>query len=298
MIANSINLKQLEAFVAVVDHGTFRGAARHLGTTQPNISSRIATLERQLDVVLMHRDAGSISLTEKGAQLLVSARDVLRTAEKFVEDAQRRDLIADRLRLGVTELVACTWLHDYLRALNAQYPAVTVDLDVNLSQQIEMDLVEGRVDLALQTAPFSAEFDANLPLGTYGYEWVACPALFLEKPTLAEIFAGSVLTHAKNTLISNQLRDAAVARGLRADAVIHSSSLTSSLQMAVDGMGIALLPTALTAPCVAAGDLQVLDCDWLPKPLEFFARFDPKRAPRFVNAAAELAKVVALDKKN
>lgn len=53
----AITLKQIEAFVAVADLGTFRRAAERLNTTQPNISNRIAGLEAQLRVSLMQRDA-------------------------------------------------------------------------------------------------------------------------------------------------------------------------------------------------------------------------------------------------
>ena len=77
MIKSQITLKQLEAFVQVVDTGSFRKAAAALGTTQPNVSARIAALEKTLDVVLMHRDAGSVRLTPDGDTLVAAAREVL-----------------------------------------------------------------------------------------------------------------------------------------------------------------------------------------------------------------------------
>lgn len=70
----AITLKQIEAFVAVADLGTFRRAAERLNTTQPNISNRIAGLEAQLRVSLMQRDAGSVRLTQKGQAILARAR--------------------------------------------------------------------------------------------------------------------------------------------------------------------------------------------------------------------------------
>ncbi|MEP4766311.1 MAG: LysR family transcriptional regulator, partial [Roseibium sp.] len=106
MIKSQITLKQLEAFAFVVDTGTFRAAATALGTTQPNISSRISALEMALDVALLYRDAGSVRLTEKGRELLVLTRDTLRAGEALLEAAGRQELIEERLRLGVTELVA------------------------------------------------------------------------------------------------------------------------------------------------------------------------------------------------
>ena len=76
-----LSLKQLEAFVWVADLGSFRKAADRLNTTQPNISSRIATLETLLGQTTMERDAGSVRLTSKGTQLLIHARKVLRAVD-------------------------------------------------------------------------------------------------------------------------------------------------------------------------------------------------------------------------
>ena len=96
MIKSQITLKQLEAFCFVVDTGTFRAAAVALATTQPNISSRISTLETTLDMTLFHRDAGSVRLTEKGQDLLAHAREVLRASEALLESAGRQELIEER----------------------------------------------------------------------------------------------------------------------------------------------------------------------------------------------------------
>ena len=173
MIGNLFNLKQLEALVWVADLGSFRKAAQHLNTTQPNISARIAGLEQVLGVVLMQRDAGSVRMTEQGRAVLQEARGVLRSAEALVETAQRVDLIADRLRLGVTELIASTWLPDYLRRLKAAYPGVAVELTVDLSRKLDEGLEQNALDLAIQNAPFGNRATGSVALGQFGYAWVA-----------------------------------------------------------------------------------------------------------------------------
>ncbi|MFX0546711.1 LysR family transcriptional regulator [Roseovarius sp. S1116L3] len=292
MIKSQFTLKQLEAFVCVVDIGTFRKAATLLGTTQPNISARIAALEDRLGILLLHRDAGSVRLTEKGKVLLASARQILWASEAFLETAARQDLIAERLRLGVTELVACSWLHVFLRRFREAYPSVVVELQVDLSVEIDRDLSEGQLDLALQTGPFQHETSASLPLGRYPYAWVAAPDLARRvgsRPDMATMLGSSVLTHARHGLASRELAAFVSARGLASDRIVHSSSLSSCLQMAEDGMGIALLPELLVRNAAQEGRLEWIDCGWLPSPLELFARFDQTRAPRFVRAAADWA---------
>lgn len=298
MIKSQITFKQLEAFVHVVDTGAFRKAAEVLGTTQPNISARVAALEQTLDVILMHRDAGSVRLTDRGRALLPAARRVLLSAEAFLEEAGRRDLIHDRMRLGVTELVACTWLHDFLRAFRAEYPAIRVELDVNLSRQIGQDLAAGQLDLALQTGPFARAASGSLPLGNARYGWVASPAVARAlgpDPDFARLFGQPVLTHGRDTRASVSLAAQARAQGLPTDQIAHSSSLTSALRMAVDGMGAALLPLPLCRADLAARRLVSLTVGWAPEPLDFHARYDADRAPHFIRAAADLAVSIAAD---
>ena len=134
------NLKQLEAFVWVADLGSFRGAADRLSTTQPNISSRIAQLEKLLNVSLMERDAGSVRLTSRGQDLLVYARRVLQSADQFLEATEQNALVDGVLRLGVTEMIVHTWLREYLRVLRDRYPNIVVELTVDLSANIEKEL--------------------------------------------------------------------------------------------------------------------------------------------------------------
>ncbi|WP_299899377.1 LysR family transcriptional regulator [uncultured Ruegeria sp.] len=296
MIKSRITIKQLEAFVLVVDTGTFRKAAAALGTTQPNVSARISALEKSLGVVLMHRDAGSVRLTKTGETLVEAARQVILAGEAFLEQANRRDLIRERMRLGVTELIACTWLHDFLRAFRASYASVSVELEVDLSREIDRGLVSGQLDLALQTAPFSSELRGTIPLGSYSYVWVATPEMAQGiggNIGLADLFAHPVLTHARHTVAVRELAEIADNNGLSRDRVVHSSSLASCLPMAVDGMGIALLPRAIVQEAVAEGRLVELNCDWTPSPLQVFARYDDRRVPRFVRYAAELARLTA-----
>lgn len=103
-----LSLKQLEAFVWVANLGSFRKAADRLNTIQPNISSRIATLETLLGQTIMDRDAGSVRLTSKGTQLLIHARKVLRAVDDFADATSEASLIDGTLRLGVTEMIVHT----------------------------------------------------------------------------------------------------------------------------------------------------------------------------------------------
>jgi DNA-binding transcriptional LysR family regulator len=292
MIGNVLNIKQLEALVWVSDLGSFRKAAHHLSTTQPNISSRIAGLEKMLKVVLMQRDAGSVQLTDKGREILILARNVLREAERIVDIADRPDLVVDRLRLGVTELVACTWLHTYLRSIKAAYPALNVELTVDLSRNLDTDLTSNRLDLTIQTAPFASAATGVIELGTSPYIWVAAPQIAKEltgRVTVGDLLPHSVLAHARHTQAYVELVKHVEAKSLPTTRFVSSNSLASCVQMAADGMGVTLLPAALVEKELTVKSLIEIDVNWTPSPLRFAARYQSEKAALYLSHCAQLA---------
>ncbi len=293
MIKSQVTLKQLEAFAFVVDTGTFREAASTLGTTQPNISARITALETALNVSLLIRDAGSVRLTVDGEKLLRKTREVLWAGEALIEEAGRQKLIEETLRLGVTELVACTWLQTFLRLIRDAYPKLRIQLEVDLSTAIDARLMEGQLDLALQTGPFKSKAFVSEPLGQEPYCWVGHADVIEEvsvKPTLPELFDLTVLTHAKHTQACAALHAIAKTQGLRRERIVHSSALSACVPMVLEGLGVALLPERLVRGEISAGELQKVDADLLPDPLSFFARYAPARSALYVEKAARIAK--------
>ena len=245
MIGNLFTLKQLEALIWVADLGSFRRAAAHLNTTQPNISARISGLETTLGVTLMQRDAGSIRLTEKGTALLAQARQVLREAEGLVTIAERPDLIDDSIRLGVTEVVASTWLRPFLRALTEAYPNLTVELTVDLSRDLDQELAANALDLTLQTAPFSTPASGQLDLATYDYVWVAAPELAAQigpSPDFEALVSNPVLGHARHTQAHLDLIHHFDGTNSPKARLVPSSRRSEVVETAIEGEGVWWMP--------------------------------------------------------
>lgn len=288
----NLKIAQLEAFVWVADLGSFRRAAERLNTTQPNISTRISALEQMLDVTLMERDAGSVRLTSKGVELLDHARRVLRSAESFLEASGQAALYEGVLKLGVTEMVAQTWLRDFLKALKREYPNILVELTVDLSANLNHELFSRSIDLAFQSGPFERQTSGQEMLGTYRWIWVAAPELpYLEGAGLGseQLLRHPILTHARDTRPHEEV--AAHFRSQRGVTarLVPSSNLAACLHMSIDGMGIASMPASMARDDIVAGKLRQVQYEWTPESLVFRARYDAARSPAFVARAAELA---------
>ncbi len=291
----NFSLKQLEAFVWVADLASFRKAAERLNTTQPNISSRISSLEKLLDVKLLERSTGSVRLTPKGQELLTHARGVLQSTQQLQEAADRASLYDGVLKLGVTELIVHTWLRGYLKALKEEYPEVLVELTVDLSVNLTAALAARSIDLALQSGPFNEALAGAQTLGCYPWIWVASPSVIdaqsITRWTAADLAKLPILTHARSTGPYQQVKDHF--SGVRGLKLVPSSNLAACLQMTVDTMGIAVLPKAMVADELEAGLLTQIQYDWAPPDLCFEARFHQAHVSAIVQKAALLASNIA-----
>ncbi len=285
------NLKHIQAFIAVAELGTFRRAAERLNTTQPNISGRIAQLEEQLGFRLMERDAGSVRLTPRGQSLLAPARAILAANEAFVAAADDDTLYSGVLRLGVSELVAHTWLQPFLIEMRERFPNIDVELTVDLSANLSKALVAHDLDLTFQSGPFERTTRFSAKLGQAPYTWVAAPSLGLPagkiEPT--DLSRHPILAHPRGTVPHRQLDDHF--RGLDAKVrIVPATNNAVCLQMTLDGLGLACLPRPMIEAHLSAGRLREVDYGWRPEALFFEARCDLDPLPTYISEAAQIAR--------
>src|SRR5690606_20686196 len=85
-----MEIRQIEAFVSIATLRNFRVAANRLHITQPAVSMRLASLERELGVDLIDRSGGDVQLTPKGMQLLQLAEHLLDTTAELKRSEERR----------------------------------------------------------------------------------------------------------------------------------------------------------------------------------------------------------------
>lgn len=290
-----LNLKQLETFIWVADLGSFRRTAERLNTTQPNISSRIASLEDALGITLMERDAGSVRLTARGQELLEKARQVMRSVDDFVEAADSKSLYQDRIRVGVTEMVAHTWLDDFLKAFKQRYPNAMLELSVDLAANLERELLDNTLDLTFQSGPFTQQVSGNLDLGSFPMVWVASPDLGLSASTpldRSDFNRFSVITHAKNTIAYQEVSDH-FSGVSSCPNILPSSNLLVAVKMVADSYGLGALLEPLVQEHLNAKTLVKLNYQWTPKDLAFHARFDQQRSGNLIKEAAEIAQGIS-----
>lgn len=285
------NLKHVEAFVEVADQGTFRRAAERLHTTQPNISNRIAQLEEHIGQRLMERDAGSVRLTPRGAVLLKPAREILESVDRFLAAVGDETKFEGVLRLGVSEMIAHSWLPQFLLEMRERFPGVDIDLTVDMSANLSESLFDRALDLTIQNAPFDRVAGRTVQLGQTAHYWVAAPSLGLPERNIgyAELARHPILAHSRSSLAYKQIDDHFRRTG-QSVRLISSSYMGSCLQMALDGLGIACLPAAMLRAVLDDGRLQRVNYSWVPDDLVFSARYMSDPAPTYLREAVGIAR--------
>jgi DNA-binding transcriptional LysR family regulator len=139
---------EMEAFVGVVETGSFSGAARRLRVGQPAVSKMIAQLEDRLGVQLLLRSTHGLTPTEAGQNFFERAKRSVEEADEAESAARGANTnLSGRLRLCAAVTFARLHVIPRLPLFLAEHPEL--DVEVVLDDR-NVDLVEAGIDIALR----------------------------------------------------------------------------------------------------------------------------------------------------
>ena len=123
------NLADLNAFVAVADHLSFRAAASRLGVTPSALSHSMRQLEERLGMRLLNRTTRSVSVTDAGLRLLERLRPAISQIAGALEDLnQERQRPLGRLRIYAVQVAAAAVIAPVWGRFLSTYPDVHLEL--------------------------------------------------------------------------------------------------------------------------------------------------------------------------
>ncbi|GHU09257.1 transcriptional regulator [Betaproteobacteria bacterium] len=156
-------LRQLRYFVTTVECGSVAEASRKLYIAQPSISTAVKGLEDSFGVQLFIRHhAQGVSLTPGGARFYRKAKDLLRMAHEFEQNALAdNDVIAGQIDIGCFEAVAPLYLPRLIAGFRNLYPGVEVRLHDGQQQELVHNLSAGRFDLVIL---YEHDLDATIEI--------------------------------------------------------------------------------------------------------------------------------------
>ncbi|UPG92147.1 LysR family transcriptional regulator [Luteibacter aegosomaticola] len=249
-------VQEMTSFVAVVDAGSFIGAADATGVTKAAISRHVADLERRLGVRLLHRTTRRLSLTDEGRTFYGRARDLLAGIAEAEAELTARSTEPTGL-LRITAPLSFGVLH--LAPLWAKFTAehAQIALDITLSDRV-VDLVEEGFDLAVRISRLPNSTLVSRQLGMTRMLLCASPAYLATRGTPlvpADLASHALLAYSywpdewQFTTTEGKIERVAI------KPLIRSNNGDTSRIAALAGQGITLQPDFIVGDDVREGRL-------------------------------------------
>lgn len=255
-----VTFKQLEAFFWVVQLGGFSQAANKLHTTQSAVSKRVQEVELLFDIQLFDRSLRSARLTEKGEEMFLLAKRLLALRDTGFEQFQRPEVLERRLRIGVTELTAMTWLPRLVEAIQGEYPRVIIEPQVDASVVLRDKLLADELDLVIVPDIINDHRFMSTPVGIVEHAWMCKAGLLGRRKRLRmDELAQHRLLVQDNNSGTGQLYDRWMRSiGVETHNTVVSNSVVALIGLTVSGIGVSYLPRQCLELMVKAGALEVL----------------------------------------
>jgi len=162
-VKNNVSADDLRFFLAVLEEGGFRAAAKRLGVAPSNVSTTVARIEADLGVPLLLRSTRSVHATDAGLRLAEQIGPLLAEVDAAVrETATSAGQIRGRLKLNVPGAVVPDILPPILAAFALSHPGVEVEIVVENSL---VDIIAAGCDAGIRYGASLARDMISVPIG-------------------------------------------------------------------------------------------------------------------------------------
>lgn len=283
-----ITFKQLEALLWITQLGSFTAAAEKLNTTQSAISKRIQELEEQFRVELFDRSKRTARLTDKGTEVLTYAKALLEDRDNFVERISSSQVLIRQFKVGVTELTALTWLPKLVGMIRTEFPRVTIEPEVELSETLFNRLMDDTIDLIIVPNVYNNSRCVTVQLEAVENAWMGVPDLHpFDEPM--DLSKHTMLVQGGRSgtglVYSRWLSD----RGIQPTKTINCANLVAQIGFTLSGLGVSYLPVAPLRPLIGQGRLRVMPVATKLPRIRYAALYRVDRSSEFKSSVANFA---------
>lgn len=243
-----MTLNELRFIVAVARERNFRRAAEKSFISQPALSLAIQKLEEELGLKIFERGKNEVALTPVGAAIVEQAQRVLEEAERIREiAAQGRDQLVAPLRIGVIHSVGPYLLPDLIPALKKVAPQMPLEVEENITANLDTLLRNGKLDVIVVALPFGDGGILTHPLYDEPFDvvvnsehrWASRRSI---RPQ--ELSEEKVLLLDSGHCFSNQVEEACPELHRKGADIQQGTSLETIRNMVASGLGVTVLPAS------------------------------------------------------
>lgn len=237
-------LKQLDAFYWAATCANFSTAAQRLHLSVSSLSKRINELEQVVERTLFDRSGHRAVLTDDGEALLPAVVRVLESVAALQESVARDEGLSGRLRFGVGELSALTWLPRFVAAVQKQHPKLALEPYVDVGAALEEKVDAGELDFAVIAGRSSRTSVLSQPVAEARFAWMAAEALVGRERVLTPALLAShaLVLLPSGSGVTRILDDWLLACGVNHARRIECNNWSAVAGMLGEGVGIGFLP--------------------------------------------------------
>jgi DNA-binding transcriptional LysR family regulator len=254
-----MNIENIEAFVYVFHLGSFNKAAEALYLTQPSVTARIQSLERELNTKLFNRKEKQISLTEKGKYFLPYAQSILESYREVKFNLHQQELDHSELRIACSLSVSNYIIPEILPLFCQTFPGVTVKILTGHSDDVLKKVINKKVDFGIARAISDPKIESVLfhtdpislvvPSGHY----------FLEKPskvTLEQISSEPLIFFDHGSIDWLMVHRLFESKNLKPNIITEVDNMETAKKIVLKGIGISFLPELCIQEELTKGELH------------------------------------------
>ena len=281
-------IDDLRMLCAVVQHGSYRAAAAHLGTTQPRVSRAIQRLEARLDRALIRRSPRSVAPTVFGRRYAAEVQrllDGLAAAEADLLDVGE---MSGSLMVSAPPAVGRRLLLPAFSSFCAAHPSVSLNLSLGAPR---VDLIAGEVDLAIRFGPLADTWRRARRLLRGAYHIYGDPervrALRDQSIETALANAPCLVMNATHLRDRWPLRKGRRVRWMTVKPALLCDDVEALIRFTVLGRGLTMVPDFLVSQEIVDGALEPLTMSPEATPVDVYAVMDATSPPARVTGLVE-----------
>ena len=266
-----MELAQLEAFLQVAHHRSFSRAAEALFLTQPSVTARIQSLEREIGERLFERTGRSVTLTDAGRAFMPHAQRALTAVQEGTDaiEAVRHGDVGS-IRIGASDSIATYVLPGIFHKFRTARPRVHIHLSTGASEEVIERLLAGEIHVAITRLTQHPEME-SVHLYNDDLQLVVPPShRFASKGrvTVAEAGRESFLFFERSTSYYALIHSMFLRVGVVPESVMELDSMETTKHMVEAGLGIAVLPLVSIDRELQQGTLVKVDIRDMEQPAQ------------------------------
>ena len=238
-----MNIENIEAFIYVCQLGSFNKAAEALYLTQPSVTARIQSLEREINIKLFHRNGNKISKNKKGEYFFPHAQKILQSYQEAKYGLQQVTIPYD-LVIGSALSISNNILPEILPGFKSEFKDVRIKIVTGHSQDILQKVINKEVDFGIVRTETHPQVESirlyNDPIGLF----VPRNHIFLkeEKVTIEHVSKQPLIFFDYGSMDWLMIHRLFSSNDVSPNISLEVDNMETAKNLVIQGMGISFLP--------------------------------------------------------